>query len=46
MMVTAQKENKMNELSLTIIHGLLATFLALAPLALAAYYDVKSRRSA
>ena len=37
---------KMNELSINIIHGLLATILALAPLSVAAYFDVKQKREA
>ena len=31
----------MNELSINIIHGLLATILALGPLSIAAYFDLK-----
>lgn len=36
----------MNELSIYIIHGLLATILALAPLSVAASFDVRSKREA
>jgi len=34
----------MNELSINIIHALLATILALAPLSAAAYLDLKQKR--
>jgi hypothetical protein len=37
---------KMNELSINIIHGLLATILALGPLSIALYLDVKQQREA
>lgn len=36
----------MNELAINLIHGLLATILALAPLSVAAYLDVKQKREA
>ena len=36
----------MNELAINLIHGLLATILALAPLSVAAYFDVKQKRDA
>ena len=36
----------MNELSINIIHGLLATILALGPLSIALYLDVKQQRVA
>lgn len=36
----------MNELTINLIHGLLATILALAPLSVAAYFDVKQKREA
>lgn len=34
----------MNELTINLIHGLLATILALAPLSVAAYFDLKQTR--
>ena len=34
----------MNVLSVDIIHGLLATILALGPLSIAAYLDLKQQR--
>jgi hypothetical protein len=37
---------KMNELSINIIHGLLATILAMGPLSIALYLDVKQQREA
>lgn len=36
----------MNELSINIIHGLLAAILALGPLSIALYHDVKQQREA
>ncbi len=36
----------MNELLINIIHGLLAMILALAPLSVAAYLDLKQKREA
>ena len=34
----------MNELAINLIHGLLATILALAPLSVADYFDMKRKR--
>lgn len=34
----------MSELTINLIHGLLATILALAPLSVAAYFDMKQKR--
>jgi hypothetical protein len=39
-------ETKMNELSINIVHGLLATILALGPLSIALYFDLKQKREA
>jgi hypothetical protein len=36
----------MNELSINIIHGLLATILAVGPLSIALYVDLKQKREA
>lgn len=36
----------MNELSINIVHGLLATILALGPLSIALYFDLKQKREA
>jgi hypothetical protein len=36
----------MNELTINIIHGLLATILALGPLSIALYLDVKQQSEA
>lgn len=34
----------MNEITINIIHGLLATILALGPLSIALYLDLKQKR--
>ena len=36
----------MNEITINIIHGLLASILALGPLAIAAYFDLKQKPKA
>ncbi len=36
----------MNELTINLIHGLLASTLALAPLSIALYFDLKQKREA
>lgn len=36
----------MNELSINIIHGLLATILALGPLSIALYFDLRQKHEA
>ena len=36
----------MYELTINLIHGLLATILVLAPLSIVAYFDVKQKREA
>jgi hypothetical protein len=36
----------MNELSINIIHGLLATILVFGPLSIALYIDLKQKREA
>ena len=36
----------MNELFINIFHGLLATILALGPLSIALYHDLKQQREA